>query len=121
MNKNRKPKPSNDRVMAEDRRDVAPEDFTAAEHKAVDAMAAPLIRQAKANTNFKGRRNRDAWMRMNRPSKIEAIDAGAKKINAFFDKVIPEPVITPEDILEPFEDSLERAHELLDTVEDRAL
>ncbi len=81
-----------DTVDYEDRRDVSPSDFTDAEHKAVDAMAAPLIRQSIADKGFKGRRNRKAWMRMNRPSKMDAIDRGAAKQLAFLDRVIPAPV-----------------------------
>lgn len=65
---------------------VNPADFTAAEHAAVEAMAAPLIRQAKADKKFKGRRNRSAWMRMQRPHKLEAMDKGSAVIYGLLDR-----------------------------------
>ena len=67
------------------------EDFTEAEHAAVDAMAAPLVAhfkgQQKAKCKFNSR-NRSAWNRMNRPSKTTAIDNGAAMINRLVDKGI---------------------------------
>lgn len=107
-------------------------DFTSAEHAAVDEMAAPLIRQAIADKKFKGKKNRKAWMRMNRPHKTEAIDRGAEKIHVFLDRVNPPiPEEDPEFLEIPKflrnqenlkeEEELEEAHRLLDTVEDRPL
>jgi len=68
-----------------------PEDFTAAEHAAVDAMAAPLIShfagERKVANHF-NRRNRSAWNRMNRPEKTDAIDRGAKMLGHFYDRVL---------------------------------
>jgi len=70
---------------------VNPDDFTDAEHEAVEKMAGPIIRQAIANKKFKGRRNRKAWMRMNRPHKIDAMEKGASKIYALLDRCFPAP------------------------------
>ena len=83
------------------------EDFSAAEHAAVDRMAAPIIASNKANKRFRGQRNRKVWMRMNRPEKMEAIERGATKIHAFLDRVLPKKELT-----------VEEAHELLDDLED---
>lgn len=45
-------------------------------------LAAPLIsRFSKAKKRFASQ-NRDAWKRMNRPSKSLAIESGMSKINA---------------------------------------
>lgn len=60
---------------------VNPEDFSPAEHAAVDAMAAPIIeeqaREAKFTKRFLGRRNRSATKRMNRPEKTDKMEVGA--------------------------------------------
>ena len=89
-----------ERANAVERGDkVNPEDFTEAEHAAVDAMAAPLIRQAKADKSFKGRRNRDAWMRMNRPHKLDQMEKGGEKIFKLLDRAAPLPE-EPEEVLE---------------------
>lgn len=70
---------------------VNPENFSAAEHEAVDAMAAPIIEhfegEKKADRKFSSR-NRSAWNRMNRPEKTDRIDKGADMITRLIDKGI---------------------------------
>lgn len=88
---------------------VNPEDFTAEEHAAVDAMAAKVVSDIARKKKFEGKRNRKAWNRMNRPEKIAAIDRGAAKIHAFLDKVLPK---------NPEPKTLEEVHELLDVLEE---
>ena len=65
-------------------------DFTEAEHAAVDAIAAPIIKEVRNSLAFKGSRNRAAWKRMNRPTKTAKIDAGASFILSFLDRCQPE-------------------------------
>ena len=66
-----------------------PEDFTEAEHAAVDAIAAPMIEhfegEKKADKRFNSR-NRSAWNRMNRPSRTVKIDKGYSMIDRLIEK-----------------------------------
>lgn len=55
---------------------VNPEDFTEAEHAAVDQMAAPLLADNKRRKKFLSR-NRSNWKRMNTPVKISKREKGA--------------------------------------------
>tara|TARA_R110000851_G_scaffold314038_2_gene475920 strand:+ start:232 stop:528 length:297 start_codon:yes stop_codon:yes gene_type:complete len=68
---------------------VNPEDFSDAEHAAVDAMAAPIIEhfegEKKADKKFNSR-NRSAWHRMNRPEKTDRIDKGYQMIDRLMDR-----------------------------------
>lgn len=51
------------------------------EDKLVEQLTAPMIQQFKKSKSFL-RRNRSNWKRMNRPSKLEAMDKGASFINS---------------------------------------
>jgi len=49
----------------------------------VNAQAAAVISRTKrTNKRFYGKKNREAWIKMNRPAKIEAIEHGHAKILA---------------------------------------
>lgn len=76
-----------------------PEDFSEAEHAAVEKMAEGIIREFKAKRSFQGRRNRDAWNRMNRPEKLDAMDKGGEKIYALINRAAPLPE-EPEEVAE---------------------
>ena len=77
------------------------EDFSAAEHAAVDAMAAPLIKHfadEKSSDKKFSSQNRKAWNRMNRPDKTQKIDTGASIIHSLIDKGIQlNPIRVPLD------------------------
>lgn len=47
--------------------------------KLVQQLASPIIAAQKRSTRFKAR-NRNAWMRMNRPHKVKATEKGMDKI-----------------------------------------
>ena len=51
----------------------------AQEDQLVKQMAAPIIAEHKQNKKFL-RRNRSAWLRMNRPEKLEKMDKGGDVI-----------------------------------------
>mgnify|MGYP003660016781 CR=1 FL=1 len=59
---------------------------TEAELAYVDHMATNVTSELKSKRSFNGRRNRDAWNRMNRPTKVAANDKGADMINRLIDK-----------------------------------
>jgi len=67
-------------------------DYTPAEHAAVDAMSIPLIRELKRRKSFRGRRNRDAFKRMDRPEKQDAMERGASFITSFLERAVPKVV-----------------------------
>lgn len=52
------------------------------EKRMVDQMAAPILAENKIRKRFLGRRNRSVHLRMNRPSKLKAMEQGAEFINA---------------------------------------
>lgn len=47
------------------------------EDKLVQQLAEPIIAQHKKDKGFLGRRNRSAWLRMNRPEKLEKMEKGS--------------------------------------------
>ena len=80
---------------------VNPEDFTAAEHAAVDAMAAPMLAHFEGERKIANRfnsRNRKAWNHMNRPEKTAKIDKGAEILGTFFDRVALDDIESTETI-----------------------
>jgi hypothetical protein len=71
-----------------------PEDFTEAEHAAVDNMAAQIIENNIQRVKFLGGRSRKVWLRMNRPEKTAKIDKGAGFIMSFVSRCLPKKELT---------------------------
>ena len=71
------PKAQDEGVWGEPK--VNPEDFTEAEHAAVDKMAAPILADNKRRKKFLSR-NRNNWKRMNTPVKISKREKGSEFI-----------------------------------------
>lgn len=57
----------------------------AQEDQLVKQMAAPIIAEHKQNKKFL-RRNREAWLRMNRPEVLEKQERGSKIIFGLLDR-----------------------------------
>ncbi len=54
--------------------------------KMAEKIKAKRKKDIRAARAFQGKRNRDAWNRMNRRSKAEAVDAGIGKMHALLDR-----------------------------------
>lgn len=65
---------------------------TEAEEAYIQTVADKVSADFKRKKSFEGRRNREAFKRMNRPSKLEAMEKGAEKFMKLLERVGPRVV-----------------------------